>query len=129
MSVEPDSSPFPSDPQPVVETLPPAQRVSPADAPAANLALPQAARMLEEGLCRLVARGLPDDEFWEAFAGLYHRLAGDLAGTDRTRLAFHADYALARMGLPVWTVMEQSLKEAVVASPSAGPDGPVAAAA
>ncbi|NZA26622.1 hypothetical protein H0E84_09515 [Luteimonas sp. SJ-92] len=131
MSVEFDSRITPADSQPDETAAParvPDQSLSPEN-PAPSLSLPEAASMLEEGLCRLVARGLPDDAFWSAFSALYSNLAAELAGPERTRLAYHADYALARMGLPVWTVMQQTLQVATRDTLPQDDSPPVAAAA
>ncbi|WP_407351808.1 hypothetical protein [Luteimonas sp. R10] len=93
------------DPQVLADHSLPGSR---ADASPPQLSLPEAASKLEQGLWCLIAQGLDDEQFWLAFSRLYRGLAGQLPQAERSRLAFHADYALARLGMPVWTVMTES---------------------
>ncbi|WP_149193661.1 hypothetical protein [Luteimonas suaedae] len=102
----------------------------PSGPPRRLLSLPQAASKLEQGLWRLIAQGLDDEHFWLAFSRLYRDLTGQLPKTERGRLAVHADYALARLGMPVWTVMAESVQLATDDGSKPDPDdAPTVAAA
>lgn len=93
------------------------------------LSLPRAASKLEQSLWRLIAQGLDDEHFWLAFSRLYRDLSEQLPEAERGRLAYHADYALARLGMPVWTVMAESVQLTIDDGSKPKPDGAPSVAA